>query len=67
MGLVLTRSPGEELVIGQNEVIIEVLEIRGSQVRMKITADKDISIHRREIYERIVEQQGEVSSRELYT
>lgn len=67
MGLVLTRSPGEELVIGQNEVIVEVLEVRGNQVRIKITADKEISIHRREIYERIVEEQGEVPRRELFT
>ncbi len=53
--LVLTRSIGERLVIGNGEVRISILEIRGNQVRIGIEASKDIPVHREEIYNRIVQ------------
>jgi len=51
--LVLTRKPGEELIIG-DEVRVRVLEIMGQKVRIGITAPRDVSIHRAEIYNNIV-------------
>jgi carbon storage regulator len=50
--LVLTRKSGEEITIG-DEVVVSVVEIKGSQVRLGIKAPKGISVHRSEIYERI--------------
>ena len=46
--LVLTRKSGEEVVI-EGIVRIAVLEIRGKQVRLGITAPADIAILRQEL------------------
>ncbi len=50
--LVLTRRPGERMMIG-NEVSIEVVSIRGNQVRFGINAPKATLVHREEVYRRI--------------
>ncbi len=50
--LILTRSLGETIVIGDN-IHIVVRQINGNKVRLGIEAPKDISVHRLEIYERI--------------
>lgn len=50
--LILTRRPGETVVIG-DDVKVTVLGIKGCQVRIGIEAPKDTSIHREEIYLRI--------------
>lgn len=54
--LILARRTGEVLHIGDN-VTITVLGIRGGQVRIGITAPKDLPVHRQEVFERI--QAGE--------
>jgi len=51
--LVLTRSVGERLIINDGEIRINVLEVKGNQVRLGIEAPKHIAIHREEIYNRI--------------
>lgn len=51
--LVLTRSVGERLIVGDGEITLTILDIRGNQVRLGIDAPKDISVHREEIYLRI--------------
>ena len=50
--LVLTRQVGEKLVIG-NEVVIEVLSVSGEHVRLGITAPRETSVHRFEVFEEI--------------
>lgn len=50
--LILTRRVGETLMIG-DEVAITVLAVKGNQVRIGISAPKEISVHRKEVYERI--------------
>ena len=52
--LVLTRSIGDRLIIGNDgEITLNVLDIRGNQVRLGIDAPKDIPVHREEIYQKI--------------
>jgi len=51
--LVLTRSVGERLIINEGEIKLNVLEVKGNQVRLGIDAPKHISIHREEIFNRI--------------
>ena len=53
--LVLTRKSGEKITIG-DDVVISVLEVRGTQVKVGIEAPKGIAVHRSEIYERIQEE-----------
>lgn len=51
--LVLTRSIGERLFIQDGEIKIQVLEVKGNQVRLGIEAPKHIAIHREEVFDRI--------------
>jgi carbon storage regulator len=39
-------------MIGDN-VSVAIISLKGSQIRIGITAPKDVAVHRREIYERI--------------
>lgn len=50
--LVLSRAKSESIMIGDS-VEVKVVDIRGSRVRLGITAPKGISVHRREIFEAI--------------
>ena len=55
--LVLSRCKDEEIVIG-NEIRVMVIDVRGDKVRLGITAPRDVSIHRREAYDKIQEEQA---------
>jgi carbon storage regulator len=50
--LVLSRRADESLFIG-DDIKITVLDIRGGQVRIGITAPDSIKVHREEVYQRI--------------
>ncbi|QFJ54013.1 carbon storage regulator CsrA [Pseudobutyrivibrio xylanivorans] len=47
--LALTRKTGDAIMINNN-IEITVLEVRGDQVKIGISAPKDISIYRKEVY-----------------
>lgn len=50
--LILTRRVGETLMIGES-VTVTVLAVKGNQVRVGITAPKDVAVHREEIFQKI--------------
>lgn len=56
--LVLTRKPGEAIVIG-DDVEIEIVAIGGGKVRVGITAPRSTTVHRKEVY---VELQAEAAA-----
>ena len=53
--LALTRKKGEALVINNN-IEITVLEIRGDQIKIGISAPKDVPIYRKEVYFQIQQE-----------
>ncbi len=55
--LVLSRKKNEAIIIG-NDIKIAVVEIRGDKVRLGIKAPKEVTIHRKEIYDEIKRQEG---------
>jgi len=59
--LVLSRRIGETLIIG-NDIQIVVLGVNGNQIRLGITAPKNVSVHREEVYHRIQDEQGKQSA-----
>ncbi len=55
--LILTRRVGETLMIG-DDVTVTVLGVKGNQVRIGVTAPKEVSVHREEIYRLIEEEKA---------
>ncbi len=55
--LILTRRSGESIVIGdgKNKIIITVLSVCNKTARLGISAPKEISVHREEVFERILQ------------
>ena len=53
--LYLTRKIGESVMINDN-VEITVVEVRGKSIKLGFTFPSDISVLRREIYDRIQEE-----------
>ena len=51
----MTRKKGEALVINNN-IEITVLEIRGDQIKIGISAPKDVPIYRKEVYLQIQQE-----------
>lgn len=47
--LALTRKKGESLVVNNN-IEITVLEIRGDQIKIGISAPKNVQVYRKEVY-----------------
>lgn len=56
--LVLTRKPGETLLIG-DDVKVVVLGVRGNLVRVGIDAPKSVPVHRQEVYARIQREKNQ--------
>jgi len=50
--LVLTRKPGESIVIG-HDITVRVTAVHGNQVRLAIEAPRHTPVHREEIQRRI--------------
>ena len=50
--LILSRRIDESIQIG-DEITVTILDIKGKQVRIGISAPDDVAVHREEIYERV--------------
>ena len=59
--LALTRKVGESIVIGDN-VEITVISVTGDQIKLGINAPRNISIHRKEIFLQIQEENKAAAS-----
>ena len=47
--LCLSRKPNESIVVNDN-ITITVIEVRGNKVRLGVTAPKEVSVHREEVW-----------------
>lgn len=53
--LVISRKKGEAVLIGE-DIEIKIVAIDGSNIKLAISAPDDVGILRKEIYERIKEE-----------
>jgi len=54
--LILTRRVGESVNIG-SDVVVEVVAIKGNQVRIGVEAPRSVPVHREEVFNRIQQEQ----------
>ena len=62
--LMLTRKVGETLTIGDN-IEVTVLEVRGGQVRIGVSAPRDVVVNRKEILNRLNPESEKTDSQDL--
>ena len=53
--LILSRYKDESIIIS-DDIKVTVVEIRGDKVRLGISSPADISVHRKEVYEKILKE-----------
>jgi len=58
--LVLTRKPGQSIMIG-DDVVITVQGVNGKQVSVGVHAPQDLPVHREEIYHKIQSEKSDDS------
>ena len=58
--LVLSRQRDETIMIG-DDIEVTVVDIRGDKVRLGITAPREISVHRKEVYDAIRRENREAA------
>lgn len=59
--LVITRREGEEIVIGdpRNPIgVVRIASVKGERVRVAMNFPRDVQIHRREVADQILVEQG---------
>lgn len=51
--LVLTRRLDQQIIINDN-IVVKILAVTNKQVRIGIEAPRDVTVHREEIYNKLV-------------
>lgn len=59
--LILTRRVSEEVMIG-DDIKIKILGVKGNQVRIGVAAPEEVSVHREEIYQRVLAERNNASA-----
>lgn len=59
--LVLTRKPGEKIIIGNN-IRLTVVSVGPGRVKIGIEAPENIRVDRQEVFEKIQQEHAEMSS-----
>jgi carbon storage regulator len=58
--LIITRRPGERIMLG-DDVVIEVIEVRGTNVRVGIAAPRSLAVYREEIWQTLKDEASQES------
>ena len=53
--LIITRRPGEKIMLG-DEIVVHVMEIVGNSVRVGIQAPRSLPVYREEIWNAVREE-----------
>jgi len=61
--LVLSRQRDESIIIG-DDIEITIVDVRGDKVRLGINAPREISVHRKEVYEAIQREKAQQKAAE---
>ena len=61
--LALSRKKNEAIIVNNN-IEITILEVKGDQVKIGVTAPKEVPIYRKEVYMQIQEANQEAASAE---
>lgn len=59
--LVLSRKKGQSIMIG-HDIEISVIDVQGEQIRLGINAPRNVSIHRKEVFEEIISENRQAAS-----
>lgn len=59
--LVLSRKKGQSIMIG-HDIEISVIDVQGEQIRLGINAPRDVTIHRKEVFEEIIQENKQAAS-----
>lgn len=59
--LALSRKKDESIIINDN-IEITIIEIKGDQIKLGISAPKDVPIYRKEVFEQIQEANKEAAN-----
>ena len=59
--LALTRKKGESIILN-NDIEISILELRGDQLKIGISAPKEVPVYRKEVYLQIQKENEAASS-----
>lgn len=51
--LVLSREEGQKIIIGDNEIVVMVVGVRGGKVKIGIQAPKGVAVNREEVFLRM--------------
>lgn len=62
--LVLSRHIDESIQIG-DDVTVTILEVKGKQIRIGVTAPSDVEVHREEVYVRVMREQFTLRKSEI--
>jgi carbon storage regulator len=57
--LVLSRKPGERILVPHCELVLTVLAVEGKTVRLGISAPAEIAVHREEVWRHRCQQTTE--------
>ena len=59
--LYLTRKIGESIVIN-DDIEVTVIDVRGKSIKLGLTFPNNVSVYRREVYERILAEKASAAA-----
>lgn len=59
--LVLSRKKGQSIMIG-NDIEVSIVDIQGEQIRLGINAPRNVTIHRKEVFEEIIQENKQAAA-----